>query len=74
MRCILLAITNNLGRLSALQMSHDKARECLVLSRDLLRPADAVHQIPLADFERLYRSLGPFLYLGSPILPVATAA
>lgn len=75
MRCLLLALTNNLGRLSALQMCFDGTRDCLVLSRALLATGEAASQIPREDFELLYRSLGPFLYLrGHNVLPVSPAA
>jgi hypothetical protein len=73
MRCVLLAVVNNLGRLQSLCLDYQKTRFCMTMAIDLLSSADS-SQFIHEDFQPLAMSVGPFYLLNQNILTVAPSA
>jgi tetratricopeptide (TPR) repeat protein len=74
MRCVLLAILNNLGRLQSLSLDFQQTRCCLTMAVDLLSWADVPQLINEEDYRPLAMSVGPFYVLNQKLLTVAPSA
>lgn len=70
-KCVLLATSNNLGRLSH---AYEDTKDCLRMSLDLLGNQETASQMSAEDYELLFGSLAPFLCVKDFLLPVAPAA
>ncbi|CAB9496423.1 expressed unknown protein [Seminavis robusta] len=75
MSCVLLAATNNLGRLQAQRLCFTDTKDCL---RSVIKlyesTSDDTRRRNVEDFELLFNSLAPFLCVKDNLLPVAPAA
>lgn len=74
MRCLLLALSNNLGFLYCQQQDFEKTKDCLDLVLDLFAYPDTISVVPKDDFESLYFPMSVFCLNDGPVLTLAPCA
>jgi hypothetical protein len=74
MRCVLLAIVNNLGRLHGRSFDFQRTRFCLTMAVSLLDSVETPEWINDEDLRPLIRSVGPYCVLNQSLLTVAPFA